>query len=223
MRRLKLFPPGVPISKRIVDIIIALIGIILFSPALLIISVVIFCSYGTPILFTQKRPGYKGKVFTIYKLRTMHNIKDKNGALQSDNDRMTKFGKFLRSSSLDELPELINVLKGEMSIVGPRPLLVEYLLRYNQHQARRHEVLPGITGWAQIHGRNVISWQEKFELDVWYVDNWSLWLDIKIIFLSIAKVIRREGISQPGQATAELFLGNPPDINANFKSKENKN
>jgi len=212
MRSLRLTPKGIPVAKRTLDVIIASIVSILLTPIMLIISLVVGFAHGFPILFQQKRPGYKGEVFTIYKFRTMKNIKDKEGKLLPDEKRMTKFGRFLRSTSLDELPELFNVLKGEMSLVGPRPLLEEYLPRYNVDQFRRHEVLPGITGWAQIHGRNAINWQEKFELDLWYVDHWSLWLDIKIILLSLSKVIRREGITQPGQTTAELFMGNPPVV-----------
>jgi sugar transferase EpsL len=186
-------------------------ALILFSPVILIISIFVGTKIGFPILFRQERPGYRGEIFTIYKFRTMQNRLDDLGNPLPDAQRLTRFGRFLRSTSLDELPELINVLKGEMSIVGPRPLLVEYLPRYSPEQFRRHEVLPGITGWAQINGRNAISWQEKFDLDVWYVDNWSLWLDIKTIVLSVVKVLRREGISQPGQATAEPFMGNPPE------------
>jgi len=211
MTIIKLLPKGVPIVKRLLDIIITLIILFFLSPVLLIISILVVLHFGFPILFSQERPGYLGEIFTIYKFRTMQNLKDDAGKPLPDAERLTKFGRFLRASSLDELPELINVLKGEMSIVGPRPLLVEYLPRYNPTQFRRHEVLPGITGWAQIHGRNAITWQEKFDLDVWYVDNWSLWLDIKTIALSIVKVLQREGISQPGQATAEPFLGNPSE------------
>jgi lipopolysaccharide/colanic/teichoic acid biosynthesis glycosyltransferase len=185
--------------------------LILLSPVLLIIGILVVVQFGFPIVFKQERPGYRGEIFTIYKFRTMQNRLDDQGNPLPDAQRLTKFGRFLRAASLDELPELINVLRGEMSIVGPRPLLVDYLPLYNATQIRRHEVLPGITGWAQINGRNAISWQEKFDLDVWYVDNWSLWLDIKTIVLSIVKVLRREGISQPGQATAEPFMGNPPE------------
>lgn len=208
---LKLLPKGVPIVKRVMDLIIALLILILFSPVFLLIGILVAVQFGLPIVFKQARPGYQGEIFTLYKFRSMQNRLDDQGLPLPDAQRLTKFGRFLRASSLDELPELINVLKGEMSIVGPRPLLVEYLPLYSPAQFRRHEVLPGITGWAQINGRNAISWQEKFNLDVWYVDNWSLWLDIKTIVLSIVKVLRREGISQPGQATAELFQGNPPE------------
>lgn len=204
-----LLPKGVPVIKRVLDIIISFPALIVLSPLFLIISMIVVIHYGPPVVFKQKRPGYQGQIFTIYKFRTMHNRADEHGNPLPDAQRLTKFGRFLRATSLDELPELINVLKGEMSIVGPRPLLVEYLDRYSPHQFRRHEVLPGITGWAQVHGRNVITWQEKFDMDVWYVDNWSIWLDLKTILLTVVKVLRREGISQPGQATAEPFFGNP--------------
>ena len=206
-------PPSenIPITKRIIDVSLSLIALVVLAPAILIISLLVAVRHGFPILFKQQRPGLGGKIFTIYKFRTMRHLLDGDGQPLPDAQRLTNLGRFLRASSLDELPELINVLKGEMSLVGPRPLLVEYLPRYNPTQFRRHEVLPGITGWAQIHGRNAITWQEKFNLDVWYVDNWSVGLDIKIIWMSIFKVIRREGISQPGQATAEPFTGNPED------------
>ena len=206
-------PPSenIPITKRIIDVSLSLIALVVLAPAILIISLLVAVRHGFPILFKQQRPGLGGKIFTIYKFRTMRHLLDGDGQPLPDAQRLTKLGRFLRASSLDELPELINVLKGDMSLVGPRPLLVEYLPRYNPTQFRRHEVLPGITGWAQIHGRNAITWQEKFNLDVWYVDNWSLGLDTKIIWMSIFKVIRREGISQPGQATAEPFTGNPED------------
>jgi lipopolysaccharide/colanic/teichoic acid biosynthesis glycosyltransferase len=164
--------------------------------------------FGTPFLFRQKRPGYLGKPFWVYKFRTMIDTRDTHGNLLPDAERLTGLGHFLRSTSLDELPEMFNVLRGEMSWVGPRPLLMQYLERYSVEQARRHEVLPGITGWAQINGRNALTWEEKFKLDVWYVDHWSFWLDIKILFLSVIKVLRREGINQPGQATSEEFMGN---------------
>ena len=211
MITLKLLPKGIPFVKRLLDILLTLPILVILSPVILVISIMLAFQHGFPILFKQARPGWHGKIFTIYKFRTMRHLTDDQGHPLPDAERLTKFGRFLRATSLDELPELINVLKGEMSIVGPRPLLVEYLPRYNPTQFRRHEVLPGITGWAQIHGRNAITWQEKFDLDVWYVDHWSLWLDIKIIVRSIFKVLRREGISQPGQATAELFMGNSPE------------
>jgi lipopolysaccharide/colanic/teichoic acid biosynthesis glycosyltransferase len=207
---IQLLPKGTSLVKRLLDILITIPALIMLSPILILISILVAIIHGSPILFRQERPGYKGKIFTIYKFRTMRDALDESGKPLPDHKRLTKFGRFIRSLSLDELPELINVLKGEMSLVGPRPLLTAYLPLYNAEQARRHDVLPGITGWAQVHGRNVLSWQEKFELDVWYVDNQSIWLDIKIIGLTLLKVLKREGISQPGQATAELFQGNPP-------------
>jgi len=159
------------------------------------------------VIFTQERPGLHGRIFKMYKFRTMRDLRDAGGNLLPDEQRLTKLGRFLRSTSLDELPELFNVLKGEMSLVGPRPLLVAYLDRYTPEQARRHEVLPGITGWAQVNGRNAISWEEKFKLDVWYVDHQSFWLDLKILFMTLAKVFKREGISAEGSATAPEFMG----------------
>ena len=198
---------NMPISKRILDLILAIVGILILSPFLLLIALAVWLRYGTPIIFQQKRPGYQGKPFMIYKFRTMTEERDDDDHFLPDDIRITRLGHFLRSFSLDEFPELINVIKGEMSIVGPRPLLMQYLDRYSPDQARRHEVVPGITGWAQVNGRNALSWEEKFKLDVWYVDHWSFFLDIKILFLSIVKVLRREGINQPGQATAEEFMG----------------
>jgi sugar transferase EpsL len=162
---------------------------------------------GSPILFTQKRPGYKGQAFSIYKFRTMNNRRDSDGNLLPDAERLTPLGHFLRTFSLDELPELFNILRGEMSFVGPRPLLMQYLPLYSQEQARRHEVMPGLTGWAQVHGRNALTWPDKFKYDVWYVDHWSFWLDLKIILMTVWKVFNREGISQEGQATTEYFKG----------------
>lgn len=208
---IKIFPKSIPVEKRIFDLLITIPALLILSPVLLLLSLLIACQQGFPILFRQKRPGLMGEIFTIYKFRTMRNIRDEHDQPLPDEKRLTKLGRFLRSTSLDELPELINVLKGEMSLVGPRPLLIEYLPLYNDEQARRHDMLPGITGWAQINGRNILSWQKKFELDVWYVDHWSLWLDLKIIALTIVKVLNKEGISQPGQATAEPFKGNPPN------------
>lgn len=208
---IQLLPKGTPLVKRILDIAITLPALILLSPILILISFLVVIFYGFPILFRQERPGFKVKIFTIYKFRTMHNTVNKLGEPLPDRKRLTKLGRFLRSTSLDELPELINVLKGEMSLVGPRPLLPDYLPLYNAEQARRHDVLPGITGWAQVHGRNALSWEEKFELDTWYVDHQSSWLDLKIIGMTLLKVLQREGISQPGQATAELFKGNLPE------------
>lgn len=193
--------------KRLMDVLLSLIGLIIFSPGFLIVSVMVYIKLGRPILFIQKRPGKDGKLFKMVKFRTMLNTKDKNGNLLSNEKRHTKFGKFLRSTSLDELPELINVLKGEMSLVGPRPLLVEYLPLYNDHQARRHEVKPGITGLAQINGRNTISWEEKFDYDVWYVDNFSLLLDIKILCKTVLKVFKREHINQKENVTMTKFRG----------------
>jgi lipopolysaccharide/colanic/teichoic acid biosynthesis glycosyltransferase len=182
-------------------------GLILLSPILLIVAVLVRIVHGKPIFFTQVRPGFRGELFTVYKFRTMTDQRDDNGELLPDEQRLTSLGRFLRTASLDELPELFNVLRGEMSLVGPRPLLIQYLDRYSPEQARRHDVLPGITGWAQVNGRNALTWEDKFRLDVWYVDNWSLWLDIKILALTLWKVIKREGISQPGHATAEEFMG----------------
>lgn len=187
--------------KRFMDITVSLLGLVILLPLFVIISITILVTMGWPVIFIQNRAGYKGKIFKMIKFRTMTNEKDKNGNLLPDSKRLTKFGKFLRSLSLDELPELFNVLKGDMSLVGPRPLLPEYLPYYTREQMRRHDVKPGITGWAQINGRNAISWEEKFKYDVWYVDNWSIWLDLKILFLTIIKVLKREGISKPGVAT----------------------
>jgi sugar transferase EpsL len=201
-------PLHVPAGKRIFDLIISLAALVILSPVLLIISVLLLASEGLPLFFCQDRPGLGGKVFKICKFRTMKAENGSTGALLTDGERITKAGKFLRRTSLDELPELLNVIKGEMSLVGPRPLLVQYLGRYSPVQARRHEVLPGITGWAQVNGRNAITWDEKFRLDVWYVDHWSFWLDIRIIFMTIWKAITGEGISQPGRATMDEFMGN---------------
>ncbi len=197
----------IPIAKRILDLAIALPAILLLSPVMLILAVIVRIKYGTPVIFSQKRPGYKGRLFWVYKFRTMTNAYDEEKKPLPDSQRITRLGSFLRSTSLDELPELLNVIRGEMSLVGPRPLLMQYLSRYTPEQARRHEVLPGITGWAQINGRNALTWEEKFKLDVWYVDHWSFGLDLKIILISIVKVLRREGINQPGQVTAEEFMG----------------
>jgi sugar transferase EpsL len=163
--------------------------------------------HGKPVLFKQVRPGYRSVLFPVYKFRTMTGARDPSGNLRPDEERLTRLGSFLRATSLDELPELFNVLSGQMSLVGPRPLFKQYLERYSKEQARRHEVLPGITGWAQVNGRNALTWDEKFKLDVWYVDHWSLGLDLKILLKTIGKVIKREGISQPGYATAEEFMG----------------
>jgi len=202
---------GIPWEKRGFDLILSAVALLLLSPVLLLVSLLILLVDGRPVLFRQPRPGYKGKVFTLYKFRTMRNETDRRGRPLPDSQRVSRLGTILRLTSVDELPELFNILRGEMSLVGPRPLLVEYLDRYNAEQMRRHDVLPGLTGWAQINGRNAISWQEKFRLDVWYVDNWSFWLDLKIIFLTFWKVLKREGISQPGRTTTEYFTGNPPE------------
>lgn len=193
--------------KRLFDIVIAGIALILLSPVLVFLVWQVRRKMGSPVLFRQIRPGRDGKPFEMIKLRTMGNAKDKDGNLLPDAERLTSFGKFLRTTSLDELPELWNVLKGEMSLVGPRPLLMEYLALYTPEQARRHEVRPGITGWAQVNGRNALSWDEKFRLDVWYVNHASFWLDLKILYLTVKKVLLREGISAEGQATAEKFRG----------------
>lgn len=193
--------------KRGVDLFGAVIGFLLLSPFMLLIAVMIYFHLGKPVLFRQQRLGLHGKSFVVYKFRTMHNSQDAKGNLLLDEKRLTRLGQFLRSTSLDELPELFNVLRGDMSLVGPRPLLPQYLTRYTREQARRHEVKPGITGWAQIHGRNSLSWEERFKLDVWYVDHQSFWLDLKILVQTVEKVLRREGISQDGQATMSEFMG----------------
>ncbi|MFA9403848.1 MAG: sugar transferase [Anaerolineales bacterium] len=203
----KLLPPGVPLSKRLFDLILTLPGLVLISPLLGLIGVLVRIFLGSPVLFRQMRPGKGGEPFDVYKFRTMTDERGSGENLLSDAKRMTGLGRFLRSLSLDELPELFNVLRGEMSLVGPRPLLMQYLERYSVEQARRHEVFPGITGWAQVNGRNAITWEDKFRHDVWYVDNWSLWLDIKILLTTGWKVITREGISQLGHTTAEEFMG----------------
>ena len=194
--------------KWIADRLISAIALLVLSPILLIVAIAIYIRMGKSVIFAQPRPGKDGRIFTFYKFRTMTDERDPNGNLLPDGQRLTALGQFLRQTSLDELPQLWNVLRGDMSFVGPRPLMVEYLERYSPEQARRHEVLPGITGWSQINGRNAIAWQEKFELDVWYVDRWSLWLDVKIFFLTVWKVLRQEGITQSGHATIEDFMGN---------------
>lgn len=198
----------IPVTKRFLDLLITCLALILLSPLIILITAIVWIFIGSPVIYSQVRPGLKGKPFTLLKFRSMNADTDHDGNLLPDGERLTKLGKFLRAASLDELPELINVLKGEMSLVGPRPLLMQYLDRYSPEQARRHAVLPGLTGWAQINGRNTITWNDKFLLDVWYVDHWSFWLDIKILLLTVWKVITREGINQPGHATAEEFLGN---------------
>ena len=194
--------------KRTFDLVVTFFGLLLLLPVITLTALILISNLGLPIFFKQSRPGLNRKIFNIYKFRTMTNECDKEGILLSDEARLTKFGKFLRSTSLDELPSLWNVLKSDMSLVGPRPLLLEYLPLYSTQQARRHEVKPGITGWAQVNGRNAITWGEKFDLDVWYVDNQSIWLDIKILWLTVKKVIMRDGINQVGQSTMESFKGN---------------
>ena len=196
-----------PFPKRLFDLTFALLALATLSPVILLIAILVRIFIGTPILFVQKRPGYRGIPFHIYKFRTMIDRVGTQGEILPDAERLTRLGRILRVLSLDELPELVNILRGEMSFVGPRPLLMEYLPRYSPEQARRHDVMPGLTGWAQINGRNAISWEDKFKYDVWYVDHWSFWLDIKIILLTAWKVIAREGISQAGHATAEVFMG----------------
>ncbi len=193
--------------KRLIDIFVASSGLILLSPVLATVAILVRRKLGSPVLFRQVRPGKGGKPFEMMKFRTMTDERGADGELLPDEQRLTPFGQFLRSTSLDELPGLISVLKGDMSLVGPRPLLLEYLPLYSPEQARRHNVRPGITGWAQVNGRNALSWDEKFELDVWYVDNQSLWLDIKILFLTVKKVLVREGITAEGEATMTKFTG----------------
>jgi len=193
--------------KRLFDVIAAFTGLVLLSPVILIVAWQVCRKLGSPVLFRQTRPGLNGKPFEMIKFRTMKDALDAEGNPLPDSDRLTAFGQFLRSSSLDELPELWNVLKGDMSLVGPRPLLMEYLPLYSPEQYRRHELRPGVTGWAQVNGRNTLGWEDKFALDVWYVDNRSLWLDIKILFLTVKKVVVRDGISAEGEATMKKFMG----------------
>ena len=193
--------------KRPFDLLLIFLSLPLMFPIYLFIALLVLIRLDSPVLFRQSRPGLNGNVFDMIKFRTMTNEHDANGVLLPDRDRLTKFGKFLRSTSLDELPSLWSVLKGDMSLVGPRPLLVEYLPLYSERQARRHEVKPGVTGWAQVNGRNAISWEEKFDLDVWYVDNQSIWLDIKILWMTVKKVIVRDGISQSNHVTMDKFKG----------------
>lgn len=215
---MSLFPAGIPRRKRLFDLFATILVLCLLSPLLVLIAILVLIFHGKPIIFHQIRPGLKGSPFKLYKFRTMTNAHNFDGTLLPDEQRITRLGHLLRSTSLDELPELINVLQGEMSLVGPRPLLMQYLERYSSEQARRHDVLPGITGWAQVNGRNAIDWENKFRFDVWYVDNWSIVLDIKILILTILKVLKREGINQPGHATAEEFMGN-----TNSTHKDSKN
>ena len=193
--------------KRFIDIILSFVGIMLLLPVFAIVSLLVLFLLGQPILFTQTRPGRGGEPFLMYKFRTMLDVVDASGAPLPDDQRLTRFGKLLRSTSLDELPELFNVLVGDMSLVGPRPLLMEYLGRYSAEQARRHEVRPGLTGWAQVNGRNALDWESRFKLDVWYVDNRTILLDLKILFLTLVKVVQRDGISASGESTMSKFLG----------------
>lgn len=193
--------------KRGFDIVVSLLALCFFAPLLLIITLIIRLVLGAPVFFTQVRPGLHGQPFTMFKFRTMRDVKNAAGQPLPDAQRLTAWGRFLRSTSLDELPELWNVLKGDMSLVGPRPLLMEYLPLYSKEQARRHEVRPGITGWAQVNGRNALSWEEKFKLDLWYVDNQSMALDLKILWLTIKAVLGREGINAAGEATMPKFTG----------------
>ncbi|MBV3866009.1 sugar transferase [Phocaeicola coprocola] len=195
--------------KRMIDCCLAMVAIVVLSPVMAAVAVLLaVANKGAGVVFTQTRPGKNGRLFKVMKFKTMTDERDENGNLLPDAQRLTKTGKFIRSTSLDELPQLFNVLKGDMALIGPRPLLPQYLPLYSKEQARRHDVRPGITGWAQVHGRNAISWKKKFELDVWYVDHCSFWLDLKIILLTVKKVIIREGITQEGQATTEFFNGN---------------
>jgi len=198
---------NLPVSKRLLDLVVTSIGLVITLPLMLVISILVWIFLGSPILFRQPRPGYKGHPFITYKFRTMTNQRGADGKLLPDGKRLTLFGRFLRSTSFDDLPQVFNVLRGEMSLVGPRPLLMKYLERYSPEQMRRHDVLPGITGWAQVNGRNSLDWDEKFRLDVWYVDHWSFWLDVKILLMTPWKVFKREGINQPGHATVEEFKG----------------
>lgn len=195
--------------KRMIDCCLTMVAIVVLSPVMAAVAVLLaVANKGAGVVFTQTRPGKNGRLFKVMKFKTMTDERDENGNLLPDAQRLTKTGKFIRSTSLDELPQLFNVLKGDMALIGPRPLLPQYLPLYSKEQARRHDVRPGITGWAQVHGRNAISWKKKFELDVWYVDHCSFWLDLKIILLTVKKVVVREGITKEGQATTEFFNGN---------------
>lgn len=195
--------------KRMIDCCLAMVAIVVLSPVMAAVAVLLaVANKGAGVVFTQTRPGKNGRLFKVMKFKTMTDERDENGNLLPDAQRLTKTGKFIRSTSLDELPQLFNVLKGDMALIGPKPLLPQYLPLYSKEQARRHDVRPGITGWAQVHGRNAISWKKKFELDVWYVDHCSFWLDLKIILLTVKKVVVREGITKEGQATTEFFNGN---------------
>lgn len=197
-----------PAGKRLFDVIFSLISIIILSPILLLLTLLVLITVGPPVVFSQMRPGYKGKPFRIFKFRTMQESMDASGEPLSDSVRLTQSGTWMRAFSLDELPELYNILRGDMSFVGPRPLLMDYLPLYSPEQMRRHDVHPGLTGWAQVNGRNALDWAERFKLDVWYVDHRSFWLDLRILLMTAWKVLRREGINQPGRATTDLFKGN---------------
>lgn len=202
---------GSRIIKSLLDRFVAAIALLMLCPLILIVAIAIYFRMGSPLIFSQPRPGKDGKIFRFYKFRTMTDERDGEGNLLSDEERLTAFGEFLRESSLDEIPQLWNILKGDMSFIGPRPLLVRYLERYSPQQARRHEVKPGITGLAQVKGRNAISWEQKFQLDVWYIDNWNLWLDLKIFVMTFVKVLRKEGIDEEGQVSSSEFLGKIQD------------
>jgi sugar transferase EpsL len=206
------------VVKRVLDITASAIALALFCPLLVLAAIAVWLRLGSPVLFRQIRPGLNGKPFQIIKFRTMTDARDSTGRMLSDAERLTALGKFLRATSLDELPTLLNVFKGDMSLVGPRPLLMEYLERYSPEQKRRHDVKPGVTGWAQVNGRNALSWEKKFECDVWYVRNQSLLLDLGIMFLTVKKILVREGISQPGQATMEEFMGTKERANVVMES-----
>ena len=195
------------VLKRIIDITASLVGLLLLSPVLFITALIVHFKLGSPVLFKQERPGLDGEPFFMYKFRTMTDGRDEQGNLLSDDQRLPKFGQLLRSTSLDELPELLCVLKGDMSLVGPRPLMMKYLPRYTAEQFRRHEAKPGITGWAQVNGRNAVGWEDRFKLDVWYVDNWTVWLDIKILFKTVMAVFQREGVTEEGFVTMTEFMG----------------
>lgn len=207
-----------PVSKRLFDWIVTLIGMVIALPVMGIVALLVRLKLGKPVLFEQERPGLGGEIFTLRKFRSMRDAADKDGNPLPDEARLTPFGEKLRSTSLDELPELFAVLSGKMSLVGPRPLLVRYLERYTPEQMRRHEMKPGITGWAQVNGRNALSWEEKFALDVWYVDHWSFWLDIKILWMTVWNVLRREGISGGGEATMSEFMGGGTAKNSTVRS-----
>jgi lipopolysaccharide/colanic/teichoic acid biosynthesis glycosyltransferase len=195
------------VLKRALDFVAASFGLLLLSPVLLVITIIVRVTMGKPVIFSQVRPGLHGAPFRLYKFRTMNSACDSQGRLLPDDQRLTRFGSFLRTTSLDELPQLWNVLRGELSLVGPRPLLMVYLERYSPEQARRHDVLPGITGWCQVNGRNNLRWEDKFALDTWYVENWSLFLDLKILLLTARSVVRRDGISREGHVTMPEFMG----------------